>query len=211
MPCVRSLLPSAPAWLRGQIYTGKEMTKSPSTQKTGPPPQTARHPPLSIHPIQLTPMWSVCACSFLLSHPVLFFSLFLSSYNRWFLSYFSCILKSWVPRCILNISSSHSWVFLNFFSCLSMPDGYTNTPQPSGWLGHWLSWMHSGKECGRREREATAGKKAYRCVCSYAGQGNAYRQSSFSVFSSSLLLDFVYNIRSRIFHYNFVQRTSICK
>lgn len=47
----------------------------------------------------------VCTCSFLLSHPILFISLFLSSYNRWLLSYFSCILKSfWTLTWTLNIS-----------------------------------------------------------------------------------------------------------
>lgn len=56
-------------------------------------------------------------CSLITSCPVF---LFLSSYNRWFLSYFSCILKSsWVPRCILNISPSHFWVFLNVFFFVS--------------------------------------------------------------------------------------------
>lgn len=54
---------------------------------------------------------------FLVSHPALFVSLFLSSCNGWFLSYFSCILKlSWVTGWTLNISPSHISVFLNVFS-----------------------------------------------------------------------------------------------
>lgn len=141
--------------------------------------------PLTLHSVQLTPTWSVCTCSFLVSHPVLFFSslscLLITGDSLAISLVFLNLLESWTD---LKHLFFPYFSFSQCFSCPSTPEEHANTPQFSGWLSHWFSWMGSG-EGWERERETGAGKKAYRCVCSHTGWGGAYPQSSVSVLSPS--------------------------
>lgn len=206
-----SLLPSEPAWLRGQLCIGKDVSKESRYPKSRASAldslvSSAISPsnPADPHMISVHFLFSLIT-----SCPVCLLSFFSS--NRWFLSCFSYIIKSsWVLGWTLNISPSHISVFLNVFPA---PTQLRGMQAPLNPVAYW-DFDSRGCAVGRSMGGATdvsAGKKGLqRCLLIHR-LGQSIPSKFFLPHFETLFLDFLYNVCSKVFYHNFVQTTSICK
>lgn len=197
----------------GSFVVGRKCPRSPPRSRVSTP--ASWRLPLTLHSVQLTPTWSVCTCSFLVSHPVLFFSslscLLITGDSLAISLVFLNLLESWTD---LKHLFFPYFSFSQCFSCPGTPEEHANTPQFSGWLSHWVSWMGSG-EGWEREREKQVQVKRPTGVSAHTQVGVVHTLKVLSLFFllhfETLLLYFLCNICSGVFHHNFVQTTSICK